>query len=224
MLLTFRSKSFLGDNAWLFRFGTSDDLAWRPGQFVRIELPHTSSDALGTNRRFTIAGIPQDNRLSIATRITGSSFKRTLDALQPGDPATLLDLPSGDFVWQPHDLAHIYLAGGIGITPFYALLKDRLSNMLPANAQLFYASRPGATVVFETQLRNWARQDPSLKVTFQSHAFDLGELLLQVPDLRQRLVYASGPRPMISLCLPPINLPVSSLKQDNFPGYPSSDF
>jgi ferredoxin-NADP reductase len=224
MVLTYTSKISLGDNAWAFRFTPNIALDWRAGQFVRIDLPHDRPDALGTTRRFTIAGIPYDNEVTIATRITSSSFKQTLNNLQPGSVLTLLDPPSGDFLWQPSPYAHVYLAQGIGITPFYAILKDRHTRGLPANAHLFYSSKETKTILFKSELYEWIQSDPTLHVNFQTMPLDPGHIAHTIPSLQKHLVYVSGPKLMLKLCMPPINLPIANLKQDNFPGYATSDY
>jgi ferredoxin-NADP reductase len=224
MILNFSSKTFLGDNTWQFRFQPRQHLDWKAGQFIRIEVPHTRPDALGTVRRFTIAGIPADDAITITTRITGTTFKQALFNLRPGSDITLLDPASGDFLWQPSSNPHIYLAQGIGITPFYAILKDRRHNELPANARMYFSTKSDMTILFKSELLKWAQFDPSLHITFQTSPIDPVQIAQTIPALRNHLVYVSGPKLMLALCLPPINLPVANLKQDNFPGYAAGDY
>jgi ferredoxin-NADP reductase len=224
MNLMFQFKNHLGDNAWMIHFKLASPLIWQPGQFVRIQIPHSHTDALGDNRRFTIASIPADNELAIATRLSNSSFKLALAGLQPGQSVLLLDRPSGDFTWQPRTHPRIFVATGIGITPFYALLKARRAEGLLAHASLFYTTRPDHRIIFGSDLARWAQEDPTFNITFLTQPVEPAQLVRWAPDLRHSLVYVSGPKPMLSLCMPPINLPIPNLKQDNFAGYAADNY
>lgn len=219
MKLTLASKTALGDNAWAFTFMPERPLDWTAGQFIKVDLPHLVPDAKGTSRRFTIAAAPHEQTLTIATRLTGSTFKRALAELPAGGALDLLDTPAGDFIWRPAAYPHIFVGHGVGITPFYAIIKDRHHHRLPTNAHLLYTNRPGHRALFEDELIAWAAADPTFHVTFQTQPITPASLLAQFPNLAKRHVYVSGPKPLLALCLPPYNLPLSQLKQDNFPGY-----
>jgi ferredoxin-NADP reductase len=199
-------------------------LAWAAGQFIKIDLPHRAPDAAGTSRRFTIAAAPYEHAISITTRITDTSFKRSLATLPIGQSVTLLDAPAGDFTWREAPAPHIFVAQGIGITPFYAIVKDRRHQGRPLHAHLMYASRPDSKILFEQELKAWAAADPTLRITFQSHPVIPNELAKKFPDLAKHFVYVSGPKPLIALCMPPYNLSLAHLKQDNFPGYAAGDY
>jgi ferredoxin-NADP reductase len=224
MILTLDAKASRGDNVWTFRLVPAQPISWIAGQFIKIGLPHSAPDAAGTSRQFTIAAAPYEQAISITTRITGTTFKQALAALSIGQPVNLLDTPAGDFIWREAATPHIFVAQGIGITPFYAIIKDRRHQDLPLQAHLMYASRPGSEILYKSELEAWASADPTLHVTFQTHPVTPDTLAEKFPDLAKRFVYVSGPKPLIALCMPPYNLPPSRLKQDNFPGYAAGDY
>jgi ferredoxin-NADP reductase len=224
VILALSAKKPLGSNAWAFTFLPEHPVPWRAGQFVKIDVPHPLPDAKGTSRRFTIAAAPHEKAFTIATRVTDSTFKQALAKLPIGGKITLLDTPAGDFIWQPASYPHVFVAQGIGITPFYAIIKDRHHHNLPTNAHLIYSNHPANPVLFQSELAAWTAADSSLRITYLSEPATPAALADLAPDLPKRLVYVSGPKPLIALAMPPYNLPLSQLKQDYFPGYPAATY
>jgi ferredoxin-NADP reductase len=221
MQLTLLRRSHLAGNAWSYEFTPSRPLAWQAGQFMRVEIPHPHPDAEGTKRYFTIAAGPSEGLVRIATRLTDSTFKQALHALEPGDTIKLLDEPFDDFVWEDHPRPLLLVAQGIGITPFYAMLSERAARGLPLTAHLVYSNiAPG--VVFQSQLE--AMQEQGLSLTLLNKPVTAGMLAELIPDLTSRLVYISGPKSLVTLLGPPHNLPPDQLKQDVFPNYPASSY
>lgn len=119
---------------------------WQAGQSIKIELPGTYEPQ---ERRFTIASAPHEGHIRITTRQTGSSFKNQLAALQPGDVVSAFNI-DGDFVWRDHPQPSVFIAMGIGITPYRSMLLARHHAGLPLHAQLMYAARDG--FVFKDEL------------------------------------------------------------------------
>lgn len=140
--LHFTSKEHVTDNIWSFHFTASTAVEWQAGQYMRVEVPHDSPDEGGTKRWFTVSSAPFEQRITIVTRISNSSFKQALASLQAGDTINMIDLPGGDFTWGADDsTSRIFAIGGIGIAPLYSILKQRQHEGLPLNATLLYANR-----------------------------------------------------------------------------------
>jgi ferredoxin-NADP reductase len=217
--LTLVQKKHLADNVWRFEFAPDRPLAWIAGQFIRLELPHSAPDGAGTTRWFTISGAPHEGQLTVTTRMSRSSFKQALSRLEPGQAAQMIEEPAGDFIWRDTTSGHVFAAQGIGITPFYAIIKDRVYRGLPLKSTLIYGHQPGSSLVYGSELENMAQLDPTLKIIPFEGTLTPAHVTAHFPDLGGRYVYVSGPKSFLSLCLPPHNLPISRLKQENFPGY-----
>jgi ferredoxin-NADP reductase/YHS domain-containing protein len=220
-------KENLVDNVWAFRFEPTTSLTWEAGQFIRIELPHDKPDAEGTKRWFTVSSAPYEGIVQITTRVTGSTFKQALAALPIGDRLPLLEKPDGDFVWQGSDKPLVFVAGGIGVTPFRSILKQRAHDNLPLSVTLVYGNRTDA-IVFKEEFDKYTTQDSEFKVQYVTGepltATKLSEL---VPNLNFSLVYVSGPEPMVESLgdqLKVIGLPEAQLKQDFFPNYTEASY
>jgi len=122
---------------------SSAPLKWQAGQFLHYSLPHPAADDRGITRYFTIASAPFEGHVMLTTRSAAersSSFKRALRQLPVG-AAVDVGEPDGDFVVGDPGDEHVLIAGGIGVTPFRAILLDLDHRELPINATLLYANR-----------------------------------------------------------------------------------
>jgi ferredoxin-NADP reductase len=219
MQLTLRDRTHLAGNAWAYHFLPEQSLHWQAGQFIRVRVPHEQPDDEGTTRQFTIASAPHEDTVTIATRLTDTTFKQALHRLNPGQAIDLLDTPAGDFIWRDWPGGLVFVAQGIGITPVRSILADRAHRGLPAPAMVFFANRT-ADIPYLEELRANPQIDLRLSDTPWTAA-RLGEL---VPDIKHKLVYLSGPKSLMLLLAPPYNLPTCQLKQDVFPNYPSTAY
>ena len=220
-------KDNLVDNIWAFRFEPTTRLEWAAGQFIRIEVPHDNPDEEGTKRWFTVSSAPYEGIVQITTRVTDSTFKQALAALPIGERLPLIEKPDGDFVWQDTDRPLVFVAGGIGITPFRSILKQRAHDSLPLNVTLVYGNRTDA-IVFKDELDSYMQVDPQFKVQYVTGEPLTAERLAElVPQLNESLVYVSGPEPMVKALgddLKMHSLPETQLKTDEFPNYTEANY
>ena len=228
MILTLYEKEHLVDNVWAFRFRPSEPLTWTAGQYVRVELPHDNADEEGARRWFTNSAAPYEGILQITTRVTDTTFKQALFQLEIGSTnLQLIEAPEGDFVWQDANMPIVFVAGGIGVTPFRSIIKQRMHDGQALNLSLVYGSR-SPEVPFKDELSEWMSVDPTLKVHYVSGSPLTAEALLaEIPTLNSSLVYVSGPEPMVEALgddLKKHGLPEAQLKQDFFPNYDENNY
>ena len=225
--LTLVEKENLVDNIWAFRFKPSTPLTWIPGQFMRVELDHDTPDDEGTKRFFTISSAPYEEIVQITTRVTDSTFKQALAALPIDGVLPMIKEPDGDFIWQDSAKPLVFIAGGIGVTPFRSILKQRLHDNKPLSATLIYSGRD-ENLPFKDEFDIWAGDHPEFTVQYV-----IGERLTAekvaglYPAVNESLVYVSGPEPMVEMLghqLKAAGLPDSQLQQDFFPNYNESNF
>jgi len=126
-----------------YRFKSMSRLQLEPGQWLELHLPHRRPDQRGTRRVMTASQIAPANEqdtwsFAITTRHfdPGSSWKRALVAAVPGDRLRVTQI-GGDF-FPPHALVGpmLFVAQGIGITPFVAYLSDAASRELGVEVTL----------------------------------------------------------------------------------------
>lgn len=224
MELILAEKIHLQDSVWRFSFTPVRHVSWIAGQFIKLEVPHASPDVAGESRWFTISAAPYEATLTITTRITTSSFKLALAELKPGDFATMTAAPAGDFIWREASTKHLFVAQGIGITPFYAIIKDQIYQSKPVNATLISANQPASDAIYGQQLEAWSRADSTFCIKYYVGTLTAAKLIELMPDFARSYVYVSGPKSFVSLCISPNTLPLNHLKQDNFPGYGAASY
>ncbi len=109
---------------WIVKLKPAEGVAWIPGEHGIFTFPE--KDFAGKKwRAFSIASIPDEGYMMIGTR-TGdqpSSFKKKLTALKPGQTVKVRG-PFGWFTLKDKSSPIVFIAGGVGITPVRALLKE----------------------------------------------------------------------------------------------------
>lgn len=209
-----------------FIFKSAETLSWKAGQFLRYTLPHEPSDDRGISRWFTISSAPFEQVVMLTTRFSekGSTFKEALRGLQIGD-AVEASSATGNFVIDGVDAAYVFIAGGIGITPFRALLQEARHEGKMVSATLLYANRD-KHIVFKEELETLQKDNPNLKIRYviSPRHIDADMIKRLIPNVQHPLFYISGPEPMVTSTgemLQTLDVPANHIKQDWFLGYPS---
>ncbi|OGD84740.1 hypothetical protein A2165_03165 [Candidatus Curtissbacteria bacterium RBG_13_40_7] len=208
-----------------FVFKNDEPFKWRAGQFLMYFLDHANADERGRRRYFTIASAPFENVIILTTRFInegGSSFKKALLDM-PLDSTIYAEGPRGSFVVDDSDQSYVFIAGGIGITPFRSILLELDHKKLPINVILLYASGT-RDFVYKKELEQLAKKHPSLKIQYIIFPDRIDESAIKknVGDLQKPFCYISGPKPMVQEfenLLPKMGMPQEHLKRDYFPGY-----
>ncbi|QQG50777.1 MAG: YHS domain-containing protein [Candidatus Saccharibacteria bacterium] len=225
--LTLKEKEHLVDNIWAFRFVSDRPLSWIPGQFIRVEIPHDSPDSEGTKRWFTISSTPSDGFLQITTRVTGTTFKQALAAITVSEKVRLIERPDGDFIWQESENPLVFVAGGIGITPFYSMIKARIGSGQSVSATLIYNGRTD-DLPFKAEFDEASKRHSEFSVRYViGEQLNVEKLRELVPDFMMSQIYISGPEPMVEAlgrALMDEGLSESDLHQDFFPHYTENTY
>ena len=139
---------------------------FRAGQYFFITLPKLKYlDEKGGRRQFSIVNSPNEKGvLTMATRISRSGFKKTLAEL-PFRTEIEVGPIAGAFV-LPENLTRplVFIAGGIGITPFMSMLRYVSEAKLPSNITLIYSSRNQQSTAFLTDLQKFSESIPNFKL------------------------------------------------------------
>jgi ferredoxin-NADP reductase len=132
---------------------------FKPGQSVDLTLvdpPET--DAKGDRRALSIVTAPFEGELVFATRLRDSAFKRVLWNLKPGAKVQV-DGPFGSFgLHSDPARAAVFLAGGIGITPFMSMIRQALHEGAKRRLVLLYANRQPRDAAYLPELQQLAAQ------------------------------------------------------------------
>ena len=199
-----------------------------------IDPPQT--DGEGDRRTFTIASAPHESGLMIATRMRDTAFKRVLKSAPIGT-AVKLDGPDGAMVL--HDDATrpaVFLAGGIGITPFLSIARHAAHHRLAHRLYLFYSNRRPEDAAFLEELRNMDRSNPSYRLIATMAEPDKssqpwgGEtgfirrdmLERHLSELKSPIYYCAGPPAMtmaMQTMLEGVGVSGDAIRSEEFYGY-----
>ncbi|WP_376095715.1 PDR/VanB family oxidoreductase [Roseomonas sp. CCTCC AB2023176] len=164
--------------------------AFKAGAHLPLKVPN------GMLRRYSLSNDPAEaDRYVIAAKREegGAGGSRSLvDEARDGDVLEAGD-PQNDFALTGKTVPHLFVAGGIGVTPLLSMARHLMSSGGPA-FQMVYLTRTPAMTAYRAELRAPAFRG---KVTIHhdegdpERAFDLWPLLEQ-PKGRQ--LYCCGPR------------------------------
>ena len=160
-LVKLQDRRQVAERTMAFQFEKPEGFTFTAGQSLDMTLMNPSeTDREGNGRTFSIASAPDEGLLLVATRMRDTAFKRVLGTL-PIDSHVKIEGPFGNLVLH-HDHARtgVFLAGGIGITPFRSILRRAAREPLPHRLFLCYANRRPEDAPFLQELEALQRQNP----------------------------------------------------------------
>jgi len=161
---TLKSNETVAEGTMAFHFVKPAGFAFKPGQSMNVSLPDPpETDAKGNARTFSIVSAPHEGELVIATRMRDTAFKRVLKAMPAGGRVSLRG-PAGLFTLDPADSRPaVFLAGGIGVTPFASMLRDAANSGLARDLWLFYSNRRPEDAAFLDELMSLPKRNPKIR-------------------------------------------------------------
>jgi ferredoxin-NADP reductase len=160
-----KDRKEVAEGTMSFRFEKPSGWAFKAGQYLDMTLLDPSeTDSEGNVRSFSIASAPHEETLMVATRMRDTAFKRVLRAMPLGT-AVKIEGPSGNLILQNDSTrTAVFLAGGIGITPFRSIAHRAAKEKLPNRIVLFYSNRRPEDAPFLAELQSLERDNPKYKL------------------------------------------------------------
>jgi ferredoxin-NADP reductase len=129
--------------------------SYKAGQTIDLTYPGLSKpDAAGNRRTFSIANAPGYGAFLIGTRVRESALKRGLVEAPIGTDLEI-EGPYGSFTLPQKPSDVLMLAGGIGVTPFRAMIEDTLERSLDHTLSLIHSNRTPEEAPFLEELIRW---------------------------------------------------------------------
>lgn len=220
-----------------FHFSKPEGFSHEAGQATDIFLINPpETDAEGNSRTFSIVSAPHEPDLVVATRMRDTAFKRVLKTVPIGTEVEI-ESPSGDFTLHNNvQKPAVFLAGGIGVTPFASISKDADFRKLPHQIYLFFSNRRPEDAPFLEQLQGLTATNPNYKLipTMTDMAnseqqwdgetgyIDEAMLKRHIPDLTLPVYYIAGPPAMVVAMkdmLIKANVDSDNIRIEEFSGY-----
>ncbi len=176
-------------------------LFFKPGQFCFLRL---NKDKLYARHPFTISSSPNENTLNFTMKITGK-FTKTASQLKEGEEV-IVDGPFGRFTIEDDNKNLVFIAGGVGITPFISMIKYQLHSKKQQNITLLYGSKTEKNIIFKKELdevnEEWFKKVYVLsgEEIFEEN-YGQGRVTKKiikkyVGSVKDSLFYVCGPEPM----------------------------
>ena len=212
-MIRLMKREEVAEGTMAFYFSRPSGFQFRAGQAIDLTLiDPPKTDAEGDVRTFTIASAPFDEHLMIATRQRDSAYYHVLrDAL--GGRELKMDGPSGSFNLHKNEAKPaVFLAGGIGITPFLSIVRQTVKDGQRRSLYLFYSNRRPEDSPFLGTLGEASTNDsgfhfiPTMTAmeksrrrwTGETGLIDRGMLLRHIPELQGPIYYLAGPPAMVT--------------------------
>ena len=221
-----------------FVFHPNRQMRFKPGQYLEWTLGHKKTDLRGNRRYFTIASSPTERELRLGVKFypKSSSFKTALAKMEIGDTIIASQL-AGDFVMpRGKKKKLVFIAGGIGVTPFRSMVKYIVDKKQQRDIDMIYVNKTVDDIAYKDFFDEAIKFVPNLKMIYTitekkdlpsywtGHTGRITPQMIreEIPDFKDRYFYISGPRTMVvatEQLLKGLGIKGSQIKTDFFPGF-----
>ena len=227
----------VAEGTMAFHFEKPTGFHFKPGQAIDVVLidPPTT-DAQSARHTFSVLSAPFQGELVVATRMRDSAFKRAFKSLPVGSLAKL-EGPFGSLTLH-NDRARpaVFIAGGIGITPFMSILRQAAKDQLPQRLLLLYSNRRPEDAAFLAELQQLEQQNKNFRLVVtmtemskssrpwkgETGLIDEDMLKRVGGDLSAPIYYLAGPPAMVNAIRQALNragINDDDIRSEEFYGY-----
>jgi len=237
LILAFKEKIQLAFDEWEFVFTPDKKPNFTPGQYMEWTLPPDKMDVRGNRRYFTLASSPTEENVRLGVKFyeNSSSYKKRLVKMNINETIVVSQL-SGEFILdRDPKRKYVFLAGGIGVTPYRSIVKFLLDTNQKRDFVLFYGEKLKEQLMYR-DIFGEAEKKLGSKIIYvlsdresATHGWngevghiDSAMIANKVPDYMERYFYISGSHDFVKAMeteVKKLNVPSSQVKTDFFPGY-----
>jgi len=218
-----------GEHAVSVRFERPESFSYLPGQWMFVTVER---DGEYLTRHLTISSSPTEPLLEVTKGMTGHPFAEAFAALVPDDKVSIKG-PHGRFTLEGGDEDVVFISGGIGVTPLRSMARFATDSALLLRILLLYSARIEDDLLFLGEFEEMQQKNPlfTRRVTLTRSGsewtgltgrIDRAFLEQQIPDVRGRGFYVSGPAAMvdaITATLREMGVSGEQIRREIFTGY-----
>lgn len=170
----------------------------RAGQFLFVRFP--KSGTLDESHPFTISSAPHEEVLRVTIKASGDFTRALFTDLKPGMEA-VIEGAYGMFDYKTGGQKQVWVAGGIGLTPFLSFIRD-MGGDLKHDVDFYYTVRHKDEALFLGEIEAAAQKNPRLRTHIRFSVVDgslgIEEIVRNASGaLSEYHVYMCGPYPMM---------------------------
>ena len=229
-----KSKQEIANGTLQVIFETKEAFSFKPGQYCFITIADLKyPDERGNRRHFSIINPPSEKGIiTFATRLTGSGFKKTLQQMPIGNEVTLGPIAGVFTLPKDTNKPLVFIAGGIGITPFMSILRSLRETKNAYHITLVYSNRDQSSTPFLDEIQNLGNTLPNFKLvltmtedpnwTGEKRKIDASFIKEYFPDTNGHSYMVVGPPPMVEAVqksLDSAGIAAENTRIERFTGY-----
>jgi ferredoxin-NADP reductase len=158
------SREEVAEGTFAFHFKKTDGFSFKPGQAIDLILKLPGNQGEVARHAFSLVSAPYQSDLVIATRMRDSLYKRALGSLPLGETVKI-EGPFGSLALHSDcTRPAIFVAGGIGITPFMSMLRQAAQDGQSRDLILVYSNRRPEDAAFLNELQGIAKQNKRVRL------------------------------------------------------------
>jgi len=170
----------------------------RAGQFLFVRFPKEKT--LDESHPFTISSAPREDVLRVTIKASGDFTRHLFENLKTGMDA-VIEGAYGMFDYKTGGEKQIWVAGGIGVTPFLSFIRD-MDGSLAQDVDFYYTVRHRDEAIFVDEIESAAKKNPRLKAHVRFSSTDgsltVDEIVKNAGgNISGHHVYMCGPLPMV---------------------------
>ncbi len=155
----------VAEGTMAFHFEKPPGFNFTPGQYADVTLRNPpETDAEGNIRTFSIASPPFEHELIFTTRMRDTAFKRSLKNIALATEVQISPAAGSFTLHKNRAKPAVFLAGGIGITPFHSIVRQADRDQLKQELYLFYSNRRPEDAAFLDTLQTLETTNPNFRL------------------------------------------------------------
>jgi ferredoxin-NADP reductase len=206
------------------------DVDFKTGQFITLYWPDTPN----YKRAYSLSSCALDRGFfEVTIKREGKMGTRFVDWAKPGDKMFVIP-PAGKFlpVYEPNKHL-ICIAGGSGVTPFRAFVREATRRNLETKITVLYSARTTNDIIFNSEFRHLAQENKNFNFyvtctrlhpedpwTGRRGRIDAAWVKEHIHDLPNTVFYACGPNELVGfaerLVLADLKVPKEQMKTEKW--------
>ena len=212
-LLPVKSKERISDDLLSVTFDISGTkFSFKSGQYITIRLiDPIEYDYKNNIRSYSIVNPPHiKDEITVLLRLSDSGFSKNIINIKEGTIVSVSDAMGNLNIEKNVNYTDVFIAGGVGVTPFKSIIEDLLNSGHSNEIILFYSNRKRSGTAFLNDFLDLANKHNNFKFIpviddisdkewkFEKGFIDINMLEKYITDMSNPVFHIVGPPQMVN--------------------------